>query len=59
MVEKNLEKIIILEDDARFSENFKEIMVHISNRVNEAKLEWDLMYFYYSLLFFLNIRIII
>lgn len=43
MVEKNLEKIIILEDDARFSENFKEVIVHISNRANEAKLDWDLM----------------
>jgi GR25 family glycosyltransferase involved in LPS biosynthesis len=43
MEEKNLEKIIILEDDARFNKNFKQILVNVVNQMQNQNMEWDLM----------------
>jgi len=43
MLEKNLEKTLILEDDARFDKNFKAILTHTINQMNEKKIDWDLM----------------
>lgn len=43
-VEKNYERIIILEDDARFEMNFKSTFKHIMNQISAKGIEWDLIF---------------
>jgi hypothetical protein len=43
MVEKNFQKIIIFEDDAKFDKNFKTILVHMTNQLQNQNIDWDLM----------------
>ena len=43
MVEKNYQKIIILEDDARFSSNFKSVLNYFKNEMQSRNFEWDLV----------------
>ena len=43
MAEKQLEKVIILEDDSRFEKNFKAVLVHFVNELQNNDIKWDLM----------------
>jgi collagen beta-1,O-galactosyltransferase len=43
-VEKKLNKIIILEDDARFELNFKSLFTYLINQMNEKKIDWEMLY---------------
>lgn len=43
MVEKNYQKIIILEDDARFNSDFKSVLNYFQNEMQSRKFEWDLL----------------
>ncbi len=43
MVNKNYEKTLILEDDARFSNNFKVVLRHTFNELSQKNIDWDLM----------------
>ena len=43
MAEKQLEKVIILEDDSRFDKNFKAVLVHFVNEFQNQNINWDLM----------------
>jgi GR25 family glycosyltransferase involved in LPS biosynthesis len=43
-VENNYEKIIILEDDARFEMNFKSTFKGVMNQISAKGIEWDLIY---------------
>jgi collagen beta-1,O-galactosyltransferase len=44
MVEKKYEKIIILEDDARFEGDFKSILTYMINEMKEKSIKWELLY---------------
>jgi GR25 family glycosyltransferase involved in LPS biosynthesis len=44
MVEKNYEKIIILEDDAKFSLGFKSTLSHFIDEMKLKKVDWELLY---------------
>ena len=44
MIEKGYERIIILEDDARFVVKFKSVLVHLLNEMKEKNIEWDFLY---------------
>ena len=44
MIEKKYEKIIILEDDARFAANFKTILAYMINGMKDEEIKWDLLY---------------
>lgn len=43
MVLNNYQKIIILEDDARFVLNFNSVINNIMKSINQSHLSWDLM----------------
>lgn len=44
MVEKKYEKIIILEDDARFEGDFKPILTYLINEMKDKSIKWELLY---------------
>ena len=43
MVEKKYEKILILEDDARFILNFKHYLLNMLNQMETKKIKWELL----------------
>jgi GR25 family glycosyltransferase involved in LPS biosynthesis len=43
MVENNYKKVIILEDDARFSLNFKQILLDLTKQLSNKQVEWELL----------------
>ena len=47
MVEKNYERVIILEDDARFTFDFKATLNHFMNELINKKIKWDLLLVYF------------
>ena len=57
MIEKNLETVLVLEDDVRFEYNFKnnfrEVMNDARQLVKEG-LDWDLMYVLFESCLFLG-----
>ena len=44
MIDKKYEKIIILEDDAKFASSFKSTLVYLTNEMKEKSVEWELLY---------------
>ncbi|KAM8930191.1 procollagen galactosyltransferase 2 [Pelodytes ibericus] len=44
VVERGLEKSLVIEDDVRFEAQFKNRLVKLMNDVEETGLEWDLIY---------------
>lgn len=43
MVEKKYKKILILEDDARFVYNFKQILLNLDNQMKSKEIDWELL----------------
>lgn len=43
VLEKGLDKVLVLEDDVRFEPRFKRRLQAIMDDVNKARLDWDLM----------------
>lgn len=43
MVSNNYQKIIILEDDARFILNFNNVLNNLMKSISQKQLFWDLM----------------
>jgi hypothetical protein len=43
MIERNHEKIIIFEDDARFALNFKSNLAYFVNTMVNKGVEWELL----------------
>ena len=44
MLESNVGRAIILEDDARFKLNFQHILESLMKQMDQAEIEWDLIY---------------
>ncbi|KAG7488226.1 hypothetical protein MATL_G00030280 [Megalops atlanticus] len=44
VVERGLERVLVLEDDVRFEPRFKKRLMAIMENIQQAKLDWDLMY---------------
>ncbi|XP_076008901.1 procollagen galactosyltransferase 2 [Genypterus blacodes] len=44
MIERGLQKVLVLEDDVRFEPRFKRRMQAIMDAVEKAQLDWDLIY---------------
>ncbi|KAM4722102.1 procollagen galactosyltransferase 2 [Rhinophrynus dorsalis] len=44
VVERGLEKSLVIEDDARFELLFKNKLIKLMNDIEETELEWDLIY---------------
>lgn len=43
MVDLQLEKALIFEDDVRFQGNFKRRLMQMMDEVKQAELDWDIM----------------
>lgn len=44
MVDLQMDKALILEDDVRFQSNFKRRVLRLMEEVEQAELDWDIMY---------------
>ena len=44
MIAKNLQRVIVLEDDLRFKPNFKSELAVVMAEVKALALDWDLIY---------------
>ncbi|KAF4072638.1 hypothetical protein AMELA_G00265340, partial [Ameiurus melas] len=47
MVEKGLERVLVLEDDVRFEPRFKRRLQTIMKDVEKIQLDWDLIFFFF------------
>ena len=43
MVDQQLDKALVFEDDVRFQANFKRRVLRLMEEVEKAKLDWDIM----------------
>lgn len=43
MVDNQLDKALIFEDDVRFQGNFKRRLVRLMDEVEKVELDWDIM----------------
>lgn len=44
IVERGLEKAVVLEDDVRFGAHFRKRLLRLMEDLEQAQLNWDLMY---------------
>ncbi|XP_078515346.1 procollagen galactosyltransferase 2 [Lissotriton helveticus] len=44
MVDRNLEQVLVIEDDVRFENHFKRKLMKVMSDIEETQLEWDLIY---------------
>lgn len=44
MVDRHLEQVLVIEDDVRFENHFKRKLMKVMSDIEEAQLEWDLIY---------------
>ncbi len=44
MVDMQLDKALIFEDDVRFQANFKRRLMRLMEEVEQAELDWDIMW---------------
>lgn len=43
MVDQQMDKALVFEDDVRFQANFKRRVLRLMEEVEQAELDWDLM----------------
>ena len=43
MVDQQLDKALVFEDDVRFQANFKRRVLRLMEEVEKAQLDWDIM----------------
>lgn len=51
IVDMQIDKALIFEDDVRFQANFKRRVLRLMEEVDQVELDWDIMYDLPSLLF--------
>lgn len=43
MIDRELEKTLVIEDDVRFEHQFKKKLMKLMDDIDQAQLDWELM----------------